>query len=193
MKPTKLFNLIAIAVAFCFASCNMNSKPDNSAALEKNKESMKKVNEMFASGNTTGIENYVADNVVEHSPMPGITATGLQGLKDMISQNHTAYPDMKITVLSMVADGDIVMMHYNMKGTNSGPWGTMPGTGKAIDVNGVDVVRFQDGKGVEHWGYGEDMKMMTQLGLMPDMNKMNPTTATNEPSKMDDKKMDEKK
>ena len=44
----------------------------------------------------------------------------------------------------------------------------MPATGKTTDVNGVDVFRFQDGKCAEHWGYMEEMKMMTQLGLMPE-------------------------
>ena len=43
--------------------------------------------------------------------------------------------------------------------------GAMQATNKAIDVNGVDIVKFADGKGVEHWGYTEESKMMKQLGL----------------------------
>ena len=30
----------------------------------------------------------------------------------------------------------------------------------------VDVLRFENGKVVEHWGYMEEMKMMEQLGMM---------------------------
>ena len=49
---------------------------------------------------------------------------------------------------------------YNAKGTNSGPMGAMQAANKAIDVNGVDIVKFADGKGVEHGGYTEESKMI---------------------------------
>jgi predicted ester cyclase len=190
MRTTKLVSLLSVMIAFCFASCgNMNNKSDNSAAMEKNKESMKKVSDMWSSGNTEGIENYVAANMVDHNPMPEIKSTGLQALKDMIAMNHAAFPDMKSTIYSIVAEGDLVVMHFNMKGTNTGAMGSMPATNKVMDVNGVDIVRFADGKGVEHWGYYEESKMMTQLGLMQDMSKgTNPATAANEGNKTEEKK-----
>ena len=55
----------------------------------------------------------------------------------------------------------------DMIGTNTGPWGEMPATGKVMDVMGCDVMRFENGKAAEHWGYMEEAKMMMQLGLMP--------------------------
>jgi predicted ester cyclase len=163
--------------AFLFASCG-GPKPDPKAEMmAKNKEGMQKVADMFGTGNADGLENYVADNIVEHNPDPMIKTTGMQGLKDAIKLYHTAYPDMKMTSIAMVAEGDIVINHINMKGTNSGPYGAMPATNKSIDVNGVDIVRFENGKGVEHWGYWEESKMMQQLGLMHDMNAASPDSA----------------
>lgn len=151
------------------ADCKQMMAADSTAkaTMNTNKEAVKKVFAMFESGKTDGIETCVADNMVEHSPTPGITSTGLQGLKDAIAMNHAAFPDTKITVLSLVAEGDLVTAHYNMKGTNSGAMGSMPATNKTMDVNGVDIVRFENGKGVEHWGYWEEAKMMQQLGLAP--------------------------
>jgi steroid delta-isomerase-like uncharacterized protein len=197
MKPTRLFNVLAVATAFCLASCsNMNNKADNNASAEKNKESMQKVSHMWETGNTEGIENYVAADMVDHNPMPEIKSTGIQALKDMIAQSHAAFPDMKTTVYSVVADGDKVIMHYNMKGTNTGAMGNMPATNKVMDVNGVDIVRFVDGKGVERWGYYEEQKMMTQLGMMPDMSHMNDQSKmqmTDESKMTDKEKMENKK
>ena len=43
----------------------------------------------------------------------------------------------------------------------------MPATNKKIDVEGVDIIRFKNGKAVEHWGVYDNMKMMQQLGMMP--------------------------
>ena len=142
------------------------NKEQNDAAA-KNKASMTKVMDAFNSGNMDGLENYVAADMIEHQQDPMIKTTGLQGLKDAISMYRAAFPDMKFTSLEMVAEGDLVINHINMKGNNTGPMGEMPASNKLMDVNGVDVVGFENGKGVEHWGYWEEMKMMTQLGMMP--------------------------
>jgi predicted ester cyclase len=75
---------------------------------------------------------------------------------------------MKMTVLSSAMEGDMLFVHFNQKGTNSGAMGPdMPATGKAIDVSGVDIIRFANGKAVEHWGYWDETTMMQQLGLAP--------------------------
>jgi predicted SnoaL-like aldol condensation-catalyzing enzyme len=45
----------------------------------------------------------------------------------------------------------------------------MPATGKAIDVEAIDLVRIDDNDlMVEHWGAFEEGKMMRQLGLLPE-------------------------
>jgi steroid delta-isomerase-like uncharacterized protein len=179
MIPKKLITLVVLAVAFCMASCGNMNKSSDTASTEKNKEAMKKVFDAFESGKTDGLENYVAENMIEHTKDPSIKGTGLEGLKEAVTTYHAAFPDMKNTIYSMVADGDMVVAHFNMKGTNSGAMGGMPATNKPIDVNGVDIVRFENGKAVEHWSYSEEMKMMQQLGMMPDMNEMNKMNQAN--------------
>ncbi|MBK9176697.1 MAG: ester cyclase [Flavobacteriales bacterium] len=128
-----------------------------------------KIFAMFGSGDATGVEECVAADFVEHAtPPPGVTSTGLQYLKDVITMTHAMFPDLKMTILSSAVVGDMAYVHYNQKGTNTGAMGPdMPATGKAIDVNGVDIVRFVDGKATEHWGYWDETKMMQQLGLAP--------------------------
>lgn len=44
----------------------------------------------------------------------------------------------------------------------------IPATGKKIDVDGVDIARFRDGKAVEHWAYYDELGMMRQLGVIPE-------------------------
>jgi predicted ester cyclase len=45
----------------------------------------------------------------------------------------------------------------------------IPATGKSVDVNGVDIVRFgDDGVAREHWGVFDALKMMQQLGVVPE-------------------------
>jgi len=35
-----------------------------------------------------------------------------------------------------------------------------------MNISGVDIIKFKDGKAIEHWGYNEEMKMMEQMGMM---------------------------
>jgi predicted ester cyclase len=42
-----------------------------------------------------------------------------------------------------------------------------PPTGKPVEIDVIDIVRFEDGKVVEHWGIADQMGLMLQLGLIP--------------------------
>lgn len=44
----------------------------------------------------------------------------------------------------------------------------MPASGKMIKIKAVDIVRFTDGKAIEHWGVSDSMTMMQQLGAIPE-------------------------
>ena len=137
------------------------------AETEQMKQTAKRFLDLWFSGKADGIEEIVAENFKSNLPMPGVTSTGIQQLKDMIAMSSTAFTDNKTEELQLIAEGDRVVAHYRWKGVNSGPMGEgMPATNKPIDVHSVDVLRFENGKVVEHWGYMEEMKMMEQLGMM---------------------------
>jgi steroid delta-isomerase-like uncharacterized protein len=176
MKTNRLISVLLLAMAVSFISCapgtpkedpEAAAAKDRASMIEKNKMNVQKVIDAFNTGNTDSLGNYVSENMIEHQVDPNIKSTGLAGLKEAVALYRTAFPDLKMTIVSTVAEGDIVVSHMNLKGTNSGPMGSMPATNKSVDFNGVDIVRFADGKGVEHWGYSEEGKMMMQLGLMP--------------------------
>lgn len=140
----------------------------DSAEHAQMKQTAQRFLDLWFTGNTEGIEEVVAENFKSHLPMPGVSSTGIQQLKDMIAISSTAFTDNKTEDMHMITEGDRVVMHYRWKGVNTGSMGEgMPATNKAIDVHTVDVLRFENGKVVEHWGYMEEFKMMEQLGVMP--------------------------
>ena len=137
------------------------------AEVEQMKQTAQRFLEMWFSGKTEGIAEIVGDNFKSNIPMPGVSSTGIQQLKDMIAKSTGAFTDNKTEELHLIAEGDRVVAHYRWKGVNSGSMGEgMPATNKPIDVHTVDVLRFENGKVVEHWGYMEEFKMMEQLGMM---------------------------
>ena len=53
-------------------------------------------------------------------------------------------------------------------GTNQGEFMDMPATGKSMDVQLIDIMRFgDDGLVHEHWGVVDALAMMQQLGVVP--------------------------
>ena len=138
------------------------------AGMEQMKQATQRFFDMWLTGKADGIEEFVGENFTSHNPIPGVTSTGIQQMKDMIAVSSSTFTGSKVEDMNMTADGDRVVAHYRWKAVNTGSMDeSMPATNKPIDVYGVDIVRFENGKIVEHWGYMEEMKMMQQLGMMP--------------------------
>jgi predicted ester cyclase len=136
------------------------------ATADSMKTAYKAVSDAWDAGKVDEFGKYVAENAVDHNPMPG-QAQGLAGMKKMATDLHTAYPDMKSTIEDLRVDGDMLTVRFTMRGTNSGPMMGMPPTNKKVEVMGIDQVRWQNGKFVEHWGLIDVPTMMQQLGMMP--------------------------
>ena len=60
-------------------------------------------------------------------------------------------------------------MHAVLTGTQEGELLGIPPTGKKVSFQMFDRVRVHDGKAVEHWGVSDDLGMLTQLGVVPEM------------------------
>jgi steroid delta-isomerase-like uncharacterized protein len=170
-----LLALLAIS-SVLLSSCMKKEGTTSMEASMKAADSVKNYNingyravtDMFNTGKFDDLGKYVADNNIEHQMMPG-QKSGLAGLKETITNFRAAFPDLKFTIDHITADSNMIWAHYTMTGTNTGPMMGMPPTGKSINIQGMDLVRLENGKGVEHWGYNEGRKMMEQLGLMPPM------------------------
>jgi steroid delta-isomerase-like uncharacterized protein len=122
--------------------------------------------EMFNQGNLAAVDKYVAADYVEHQTMPG-QAPGLEGFKHMISMLRTAFPDLQITIDDMIVEGDKVAVRSTLRGTQKGELMGIAPTGKSVTMTGIDILRFKDGKAVEHWGNEDDLGLMQQLGAIP--------------------------
>ena len=67
----------------------------------------------------------------------------------------------------MVADDENVSFAYTLKGTHQGDFMGISGTGKSIEVRGMQISRFKDGKMVERWGSSDELGILKQIGANP--------------------------
>ena len=120
--------------------------------------------EVWSKGNLDAAEDIFADNYVRHDLRPGNPATGPEGQKRIAADFRAAFPDLHMTIDLMIAEGDMVVARWTTEGTNTGPWGTVPPTGKRARFSGVNIFRIQNGKVVELWNHRDDLGVMQQLG-----------------------------
>jgi predicted SnoaL-like aldol condensation-catalyzing enzyme len=138
----------------------------NSATEERNKVLARRFYEdVVNKHNLAMVDSYAAPEYVEHQYDTHF-AGDLTGTKKAFAAYFKAFPDMHVKVNFMMVEGDLVTTQISTTGTNTGPIYGRKGTGKKIDINGVDIVRFENGKAVEHWGYAEEGKLLSQLGLI---------------------------
>ena len=84
-----------------------------------------------------------------------------------------AFPDARLTVHNEVVSGEWAVHQFTFEGTHeetlSGPGGDIPATHKRLKGRGVDVYRVASGKVVEDYLYYDQVQVLTQLGLMPEL------------------------
>ena len=80
-----------------------------------------------------------------------------------------AFPDLRMHAEDVLASGDKVVARTRATGTHQGEFMGMAPTGKTIDVQLIDIIRFgDDGLAREHWGVFDALKMLQQLGVVPE-------------------------
>src|SRR5437867_3607244 len=114
-----------------------------------------------------------ADDIVVHSPSHPEPLHGREeGLRELHTMLHTAYPDFHVEIVEMVAEGKAVALRWIVSGTNLGPnfgaAATMKPNGKSFASEEMALAHFNDeGRVQELWFNMNVLDVMQQLELMP--------------------------
>jgi predicted ester cyclase len=68
-------------------------------------------------------------------------------------ETKRAFPDREFRVNLVIESGDLVVSNWTLVGTHTGGnYYDVPPSGEKVEINGTAILRFKDGKVVEHWG-----------------------------------------
>ncbi len=108
----------------------------------------------------------LAPNFWDHGNPPD-EPKGIEGLKQFLSMLAGAFPDIRVDILDMIAEGDLVAVRIKVTGTQKGVLlGKFPASGKHATWSGMDFLKIQDGKITERWGVRDLLGLMQQLGVV---------------------------
>jgi predicted ester cyclase len=118
----------------------------------------------FGEGDVDVLDELMATDVVEHQRG---NRSGIEGAREVVRTLHRWMADFSLTVEDAAVSGDVVWTRNRGRGVNTGSvMGNAP-TGKAVEIDVIDIVRLEGGRVVEHWGVADQLGLMLQLGLIP--------------------------
>jgi len=133
----------------------------------------------------------MAEEYVEHAvepfgrQEPG-QVHGPSHQRGVVGWLRAQFPDLRMTIQSIVAEGELVAVRVRSKGTNLGSLGGVaPPTGKRFAAEQSHWYRVADGRLCEHWATRDDLSAMLQLEVIrpPELIREGKAqTASREPS-----------
>ena len=138
-----------------------------------NRDVVRRIEEAWDRNDPAALDQHFApafDNA--QSGMPGLPA-GLAGAKLAHAGAMASFPDRRVRVLDLVADGDKVFVRLQVTGTNTGGaafLGAPEANDAKIDFEMWGLYELRDGKVVSHAGLNDGVRAMMQVGsLKPPM------------------------
>ncbi len=112
--------------------------------LDENKSATKKMVEIFNTGDFSDVHLLFSSDYVDHQRPPWMNVTGSEEFKQIVTLARTSLPNLKVSLEDLIAEHDTVVVRLNSHSINS--------TGKKIERETIDILRFAHGQAVEHWG-----------------------------------------
>ena len=147
-------------------------------ATEENKAKLRRIfEECFNEGNLATADELVAPDSRDTSPgiPPGVPTTGPDGLKSIVSQLRSAFPDLQVSIDEMIAEGDTVVARTTFTGTHRGNFQGISPTGQRVSFGTVDIVRLRNGQIASHYGLQDGLGLLQQVGGISTASQAIPT------------------
>lgn len=119
----------------------------------------------FSRGDYSVIDDLVATDCIEHQN--GAQGTGPEAVRRVAAGLRASFPDLRLEIEDIVAGDDTVWARVRGHGTDTGGVAGRPPSGRRVEVDVMDVVRFRDGLICDHWGVADRLGMLQQVGALP--------------------------
>ncbi|MFQ4139370.1 ester cyclase [Nodosilinea sp. PGN35] len=121
----------------------------------------------WGQGNLAAVDRFTSpDFIIDYPILPA--PLDRDGFKAWLSDVHTAFPDLQLTITDAIAEADKVALCWTVEGTNTGPIGllNLAATGKSVHYTGILIYRIVNGRIVEERGEEDALGLFKQLGLL---------------------------
>jgi len=107
------------------------------------------VEDIFNARKTELAKNYVTSDITYHGVAEEVK--GLEEFKKWVSEDLSAFPDMKVTIVDDFGEQNKVAMRWTFKATHEKDFANFPATHKTFEAQGVEIFHFEGDKIKEAW------------------------------------------
>ncbi len=137
-------------------------------ATEDNKAVVRRFFEAGNRGDLDLLDELMTPDCVRHSQAtPDVEVRSREDFKRFHQETGVTFPDQRVTIDMLVAEGDLVAFYGSFAGTQKGPMGPFPPSGKQMKVDISGVFRLEAGKLAELWVTWDNIAGLAQLGHFP--------------------------
>jgi predicted ester cyclase len=133
----------------------------------ENKSVIDRLTQAFNDGNLDLLDELVAPEFVGHSPLSPEPIQGPEELKGFFGGFRAAMPDIVHPSRTLIAEGDLVVIHMPIEGTFTHQLMGIPPNGKKVSLWMCNVWKVVGGRAVEWWLNMDTLSLMQQLGVVP--------------------------
>ena len=108
--------------------------------------------------------NFTKTVIMHASPSDVV---GIDSARSYYANYLTGFTDITFTIKDVFGMDEKLVKHWNFKGKHTGVFFGIPATGKNVDIDGVTLVRMENGKIAEERDFLDNLEFMQQLGLIP--------------------------
>lgn len=121
----------------------------------------------LADADALAVADYTEHAVAPFGRSETATVDGPTHLRETARWLLAQFPDLRMRIEAIVADGDLVAALVASNGTNDGRLnGILPPTGRSFAARQSHWFRVRDGRLAEHWATRDDLSAMIQLGVI---------------------------
>ena len=114
----------------------------STATTEKNKAVIRRFFDAWNSRQPEAFDNLLTADVVRHcEATPGVEGRSLDQIKEFLRQDTAVFPDSVQTIKLLVAEGNLVAAWTTYEGTQRGPMGPFPPSGRKAQFDFGAVFR----------------------------------------------------
>jgi len=148
-----------------WSGCATMSPVERTAALEaRNKQRVRQLTEeLYNLRELDRIPEFIAEDFVDRSQGAPRNVVGPAALRQQAETSFQAFPELKFDILHLVADGDLVLVHWTATGPDP-KHQDEAGAPRALQLQGHSLYRLRDGKVVEAWDISDRLSPLLQRG-----------------------------
>jgi steroid delta-isomerase-like uncharacterized protein len=135
-------------------------------SAEENKDIFRRYVEEVGNEGKLELADEIFDRYLAHQPDGSALERGPEDVKRFMGEFHEAFPDFHTEIEDQIAEDDKVVTRWTMRGTHRGEFRGIAPTGNALEITGIGIFRFSEGKVVESWDNFDQLGMMRQLGAI---------------------------